>query len=100
MIVKKALNCLLFCCRSYALTDDGRLHVINMKTGSIETSIVAHEQVFVPIMMMMVMVMVMVIVIVMVMILMVMLVMGMVIVMVMILMVAMTIAALPKHKPH
>ena len=31
-------------CR-YVLTDDGRLHVVNLKTGSIETSIVAHEQV-------------------------------------------------------
>jgi hypothetical protein len=29
----------------YALTDDGRLHVVNLKTGSVETSIVAHEQV-------------------------------------------------------
>lgn len=28
----------------YALTDDGRLHVVNLKTGSVETSIVAHEQ--------------------------------------------------------
>ena len=33
------------CRRRYALTDDGRLHVLNMKSGSVEASVSAHEQV-------------------------------------------------------
>ena len=32
-------------CFRYALTDDGRMHIVNLKTGSVETSIAAHEQV-------------------------------------------------------